>query len=71
MSQTYKLKCEVASLSSKAFAKSCDGEILAGGSADKKVNCSIIILSDGGEVPVAGDGGVVVREDAARCIRNL
>ena len=40
ISQSKKDEGEVAARVFKSFAESCDGEGLAGGSADKKVNCS-------------------------------
>jgi hypothetical protein len=47
-------------------AETGDAERLAGGSADKKVNCSIVILGDGREVAVQRDAGPARGEDCAR-----
>jgi hypothetical protein len=44
---------------------------LAGGSADKKVNCSIIICSYGGEIAVQWHGRIVMRQHGARECLNL
>jgi hypothetical protein len=58
-------------LSVQSRSATGDGEVLAGGASDKKVNWAIFIASDGGEVPVQRHVGIVVGEDGARRGLNL
>lgn len=61
-----KLERERTARSIHACSESGDAEILAGRSADKKVNCSIFVSANRGEIAVQRHVGVVVREHGAR-----
>ena len=65
ISKAEKLERQLAALVSHASSKAGDREGLAGGASDKKVNCAILIGSDGGEVPMQRDLRIVVSEDSA------
>jgi hypothetical protein len=58
-------KGEVAARIIQSEPLSGDGEGLTGGAADKKVNCSISVFLNGGEIAMARHRGVMVREDGA------
>jgi hypothetical protein len=64
-------KGEVATLSIQAGSEACNGEVLTGGSSDKKVNWPIFVTSNGGEVAVQRYVGIMVGEDGARCGLDL
>jgi hypothetical protein len=66
LSQTNKLKCEVAPLVGKSLAKSSDAEGLAGGSANKKLNWFIISFSYSGKIPMQGNIRKVIFKRGAR-----
>jgi hypothetical protein len=66
ISKAEKFEGQVATVVAQAASEAGDAEGLAGGSANKKVNCPIIICSDGGEVAMERDLRVMVGEDSAR-----
>jgi hypothetical protein len=71
LSKPKKLKGQVATVISQPASKSCNAERLARGSSDKKVNCPILICSNGGEVAMQRRLGIVVGQNGAREWLNL
>ena len=65
VNKAQKFEGEISPLSSKAFSKAGDAEILAWGSANKNIDWFIVALFDSGEVAVDGNARPAMFQDIA------